>query len=352
MREKIRLPPKLAVLDIETATIRRRPEQCEFAVAGVEVYVRHGISYRSNGYTPYLQPDLPDLETFLRSFPGLIIGHNIFDFDYRILRGHISLEGVIEKTIDTLWFLRQKDKKGWASLKLDLLSEINFGKGKATQSRKIPLLWQEGKRKRVLSYNRTDCQLTYKLWWRMVHKRSLLTNSPVISILAKDVASLTARKPAISYAAWLRQMEDGGQIFKRPKPKISYLNDVELKPDDHPVFFEIECKHCGRHFILVASRRKFVRGEKLVCPICEKQTPFARVRVLVKNWIEENGISRQLYVANPFVEKIIEPRNPEGKFVFIEMHPDDAWDKYGLSQSDIALARKWLSRISWRGRWG
>ena len=366
MREKVGLPQKLAVLDIETATIRKPPERCEFAVAGVEVYVRHGKSYRSNGYTPYYQPDLPDLETFLQSFPGIIIGHNILDFDFRVLRGHISLEGVIEKTVDTLWFLRQKDKEGWASLSLDSLSKKNFGKGKVTHSSKIPSLWQEGERKLVLDYNRKDCQLTYKLWWRMVHKRSLLTNSPVISILAKDVASLTARKPAISYAAWLRQMEDGGQIFKRPKPKISYLNDVELKPDSRQAFFKIECKHCGCHFILVVdTRRRFAPGERLACPICEKLTPLGMIGVLVMNRPKkkESEIPEPQFGINPFTgeKKKISGKfsswSPKGNFYFVHTSSlSENWDLDfpDLPSDDVAqnAARKWLSKISWRGRWG
>lgn len=121
--------------------MRKIPEKNELAVVGIEVYVLRGNRYRSSGYTPYLKTDLAALESFLHDFSGIVIGHNILNFDYRVLRTAISLEDVIEKTVDTLWFLRQKDEEGWATLGLDSLAKTNFGRGKMLNSRKIPELW-------------------------------------------------------------------------------------------------------------------------------------------------------------------------------------------------------------------
>jgi hypothetical protein len=48
----------------------------------------------------------------LDALPGPIIGHNLFNFDYQVLRRHLNLEQVLEKSADTLHFLYEQDGGG------------------------------------------------------------------------------------------------------------------------------------------------------------------------------------------------------------------------------------------------
>jgi len=190
----IRLPKRVCSFDIETET--KRDERPRLLLAGVMVYTRHGNTYFPSRYQAYERDDLASLIIFLKSFKGIILGHNIFDFDYRVLHEEcrtenicarlqhrtmsrnsapeLNLHGVIEKSVDTLWFAARK-KRGRGGLRLQTLVKLNLkGASKGTIGKKIASYWHHGKRQRVRDYNKNDCCITFRLWWAAVRDRKLL----------------------------------------------------------------------------------------------------------------------------------------------------------------------------------
>jgi hypothetical protein len=126
----IGLPKRICILDIETEETKfKSPEKSKLAFVGIKVFTLHNGRYYPHKHEYYLPKQIslcfntenanvsvhkhkcypPNqisvLERFLKEFSGIIIGHNILQFDYRVLRSLISLEGVVEKTVDTLAFL-------------------------------------------------------------------------------------------------------------------------------------------------------------------------------------------------------------------------------------------------------
>src|SRR5262249_28777588 len=139
--------------------------------------------------------DLAALITFLKGFKGIILGHNIFDFDYRVLHHECRLEnigaslqhrtngsnrtpelnllGIIEKSVDTLWFAARK-KRGRGGLSLRVLVRGNLKKvAKGTIRGKIGSYWRHGKRQRVRDYNKNDSCITFQLWRAAVREKRL-----------------------------------------------------------------------------------------------------------------------------------------------------------------------------------
>lgn len=103
------LPKKVCVLDLETSKlIRGEPEKTPLAFVGTMVYELRDERYRHGPHRYFLLDELGEIEELLRGFEGMVLGHNILNFDYEVLKAHISLEGVREKTVDTLGFLYEK----------------------------------------------------------------------------------------------------------------------------------------------------------------------------------------------------------------------------------------------------
>lgn len=190
---RLTLPKRVCSLDIETE--QAKGEESRLLLAGLVVYTLHAGKYFPCRYRAYQAQDLSSLILFLKDFKGIIIGHNIFEFDYKVLKYEcrveniynklsrantgsiclpkLDLNGIIEKSVDTLWFAcRQKGGRG--GLKLASLVRINLRRtAKGTIGKNIARYWHHGQRKKVFAYNKNDCVITHKLWWQMVRSREL-----------------------------------------------------------------------------------------------------------------------------------------------------------------------------------
>ncbi len=173
------LPKKVCVLDLETSKLVRRPAKPPLAFVGTLIYDLSGRRYHPGVHRCFFPDELGELEKLLRSFKGIVLGHNILRFDYdEVLRSQISLEGVVEKTVDTLTFLHEKRSteplelggtdNSLQGLSLDNLAQRNLGRSKTISGRSIPKMWREGRREEVITYNKEDLALTFSLWWWMV----------------------------------------------------------------------------------------------------------------------------------------------------------------------------------------
>lgn len=90
------LPGKVCVLDLETSKlVRCEPEKTALAFVGTLIYELRDGSYHPGPHWCFLPDELDELEVLLKSFAGVVLGHNIINFDYEVLKPHISLEGQV-----------------------------------------------------------------------------------------------------------------------------------------------------------------------------------------------------------------------------------------------------------------
>ena len=219
----IKLPDKICILDLETAhTNFKNPEKCKIAFVGIKIYNLHNNRYYPCKHIYFFPNQITDLEKLLRGFKCIIIGHNIYGFDFRVLNPLMSLKGIVKKTIDTQFFIFNKNPSPFKGTSLDLLSQTNFGKRKTLKGKDIPKLWREGKHKRVIKYNENDLKLTYNVWWILISKQSIRVKyynkqSEFISELLfkfsrKDLLYLVGKRPLFNYNTWKRKIEIDGNI--------------------------------------------------------------------------------------------------------------------------------------------
>ena len=93
----------------------------------------------------------------------LIVGHNLFGFDYIVLSSYHSSVDVVEKfqekTFDTMKELKKVTGKcNWIGL--NDLGQLNLGITKSEDTLKIPKMWRDGKQDKVKEYLRRDLEIT------------------------------------------------------------------------------------------------------------------------------------------------------------------------------------------------
>lgn len=199
------LPEKVCVLDLEMETVSfQNPEESRLAFVGTQVYSLDNGRYRPCRPHFFFPEDLHELKAFLQSFGGVLIGHNILQFDYAVLRMYFPDElismTVVDKMVDTLYFLYIRNEGAFEGslqgLSLDDLAKANFGYGKTIHSKTIPLLWRSGQKEKVFRHNEEDLKLTFKLWWHLIKVCKVLTGvGRSIELTDEDVARLTGERP-------------------------------------------------------------------------------------------------------------------------------------------------------------
>ena len=277
-----RWPAQICALDIETAkTSFKNPESCEIACIGILPYKRAGFYWRQGPYQWFGSDQFSQLSDFLQQFPGIIIGHNVFDFDFRVLRPHISLSGIIEKTVDLRLLLQAVDRTHRARLSLDSLAWLNLRRRKVYNSRVLPTMWRQGERRKVLAHNKRDCELTAELWRHLLLRREVRTDTSFgrhpdefhYALDARGMTILAGNSPQLTHDVWLQRIADWGNAV-RP-PNFNGKTYVE-EPDAgrRPLFHKLLCLSCRRAFVLIARRlRRFSPDETIVCPFCSASVP-------------------------------------------------------------------------------
>jgi len=270
-------------LDIETAkTSFKTPGRCEIACVGVLVYKRAGFAWRRGDYRWFGVNQFAELQEFLQGFSGVVLGHNIFDFDYRALQPHIALEGVIEKTVDLRMLLQAIDRKKRARLSLESLARINLKRRKRYNGKNVPALWRAGQVRKVLVHNERDCELTFELWRHLLKKREVRTGVAFgrgekefeYPLTQQAVGHLAGHTPQLSHATWLKRIQEWGNAI-RPPDHNSKMYVVESDAGTRPLFHRLHCGRCQRAFVLVARRsRLFLENEAMRCPFCKVPVPL------------------------------------------------------------------------------
>src|SRR5260221_7107550 len=228
------LPKVVCALDLETSGPNAiKPDRADLAVVGLKVYTWDGQQkgYLPGSYEHYAPADFQMLQQRLDALPGPIIGHNIFNFDYLVLRRHLNLEHIVEKSADTLHFLYEQDGGGedGSLYSLDKLAKENLGEGKIVKGSTIPQLLKDGKLAEVLAYNERDCDLTFCIWWKMVSERHVSAGEArddegelfevIYDLEEKDISVLTCATPRFTYTTWIGQLERDGWIVMPPQER-------------------------------------------------------------------------------------------------------------------------------------
>ena len=218
----LKLPKIVWILDIETTDTKlpKKRQDASVGIVGVLPYKLEGSRYKKQIPIIFFPDEehMKLLEDVLQNVPDLIVGHNILGFDYKVLKKHISLRKIIEKSVDTLDLLASKCKgKRW-KLSLDSLSKLNLGKGKKLKGASIPALWNSGKGNEVVAYNITDCILTFELWLHMIQKQLVILDDKEyaeewqnfrrkLKISPRDLQILVGQSNPVSYMSWTRKSD-------------------------------------------------------------------------------------------------------------------------------------------------
>lgn len=123
-----------------------------------------GILY--NGvYETYEEDNILELYDILTT-SDLIVGHNIINFDFNILKYYYRKEcitSLLIKSFDTmLEFNKFTKNSGWVSL--DDISRRNFEMNKTEDTLKIPEMWRNGEKEKVREYLLNDLKMTEKIF--------------------------------------------------------------------------------------------------------------------------------------------------------------------------------------------
>src|SRR3989344_6316687 len=95
-----------------------------------------------------------------------IVGHNVLKFDYPVLSSHFNgdiLAHYAPKTLDTFEELKKATPDQWVGL--DDLAQLNLGRKKTEDSKKIPSMWRAGKKPEVRAYCENDVQLLKDVYY-------------------------------------------------------------------------------------------------------------------------------------------------------------------------------------------
>lgn len=289
------LPRQIFSIDIETEKTRlRKVEESVLAVAGVVPYARDRLGrYRRGSYRHFLRDRLSEFHALLADFNGLILGHNVLDFDYRVLRQHMSLEGIIEKTLDLYLFLDSIDPEKRARLSLEVLARRNLNKRKLSGGEDIPALWRGGEVKKVLRRNERDCVIVAELWMRLVKRRRMSSKlrsagmfdtpgAPIdLKVAAKHLPVLHGRQPFMTYDEWMRRLTEWGNARRDPKWGGKTVVEEPVSEGELELFHRLLCRACHRNFVLKSSLQKqFHEQESVACPFCQSPVPMSARQTL------------------------------------------------------------------------
>jgi len=120
-------------------------------------------------YKTYEEDNIVDL-VFDLVEAKVIVGHNIKQFDYEVLKWYYDhterhvMPEIRKKTFDTMleFSKHTKDGAGWVGL--DDIASRNFGMKKTEDSIKIPEMWRNGQVEKVKDYLYNDLLMTEKFF--------------------------------------------------------------------------------------------------------------------------------------------------------------------------------------------
>lgn len=235
-----RLPPgaprTVGVLDIDYARVagRRLPEYWDVDVVGFMVMERQESdtmpgqeAWHRAAFHTYRDRNLSDLNTAADDV-DLIIGHNLFDGDYRCLRTYgalVDIDRLVAKTVDTLYLARHLVTAGTpraANLDLTALARAQGLRERAKKASRTEA--HHGIRTTHDAEDRwffqpvsDDCELTLELWHELLASRrlrTLVTQSETAEYrLAEDELRLLL-EPQLTPETFTNQLTTTGTVYE------------------------------------------------------------------------------------------------------------------------------------------
>lgn len=166
MENKIIKPENIIYLDIETQyLITDFPGGWKNPDNYKNIKIAELGILQNNRYRTFEENNILDLIWELVE-ADLIIGHNITQFDYTVLKHYYEkciIDKIKLKTFDTmLEFSKFTSNAGWVSL--DDIAQRNFGMKKTEDSINIPEMWRNGEKDKVKSYLHNDLLMTEQFY--------------------------------------------------------------------------------------------------------------------------------------------------------------------------------------------
>jgi len=266
------------------------------AVVGVIPFFRDPTGCFQRGeYRNFRRTELSELHALLLSFDGLILGQNLFNFDYRVLRPHISLQGIVEKTLDLYFFLDSIDSQKRARLSLEVLAQCNLRTRKLSINSDIPALWRAGRIRQVLRRNERDCDLVAELWMKLIRDRYLKSKlrllgmsenarTPVyLQVNEPQLPVLYGHRPFLTHDEWMRRLTQWNNVRRDPKTGGKTFVEEDVDSSDLLLFHRLRCDRCFRNFVLRAGRSRIYKPRAAKgCPFCQRKVSLAKGATLMK----------------------------------------------------------------------
>ncbi|PTN31694.1 hypothetical protein C6366_17750 [Desulfonatronum sp. SC1] len=152
-------PVHFAVLDIETRYSAQEVGGWSHTdLMGVSCAVLYDS--REDAFLDYLQEDVPRLVEKLREF-DLVVGFNILNFDYNVLRGVLDADFYSLPTLDMLKVVHER--LGYR-LSLDHLARHTLNAPKSGSGLDALKWWKQGQIDKIIAYCRHDVAITRDLY--------------------------------------------------------------------------------------------------------------------------------------------------------------------------------------------
>ena len=143
----------------------KNPSKLKVAIAGI-------LFDNTNNHMFFGESNIQTLLTTLNK-ADLIIGHNLFRFDYPVLQKYTDtpINSFYNKTFDTMFELEQYTNGCWTSL--DDLCRLNLGEGKPHSGALIPQLWRNHQFKEVEKYLLNDLMKTKDIYYYIKNNKKV-----------------------------------------------------------------------------------------------------------------------------------------------------------------------------------
>ncbi|MEV6624288.1 hypothetical protein AB0M83_33300 [Amycolatopsis sp. NPDC051106] len=232
------MPDRIAVIDVDYGRVRgqRIPEKWDIDVIGVLTVARHTeyrpveASYWEQTAFHTIRPNEVGTLATITDEVDLIIGHNLFDGDYRCLRTYadqLDLAPLVAKTVDTLYAARQILSGGMrkpAGLDLTSLAAAHHLRARAKKESRTAAhrgikTYLDAEQSWFFQPISDDCELTLELWLDMICHRRIRVPSPaeadsVVEHQFDQAATKSLQSPPLTFEEYVRRLSTTGTVYR------------------------------------------------------------------------------------------------------------------------------------------
>lgn len=236
------LPKKIMVIDLETRGGLKDFDNIEMLVGGAIEYRRRGkYAFERGVFESWEVQNISDFKKRLVEFDGLVIGMNLFGYDYRVLQRYFDVTPLIHKTFDFQHFLWRNNG---GAIGLGILAERN------TKHRKVPgsimaNFWDKGEKNYVLKRNRIDCELTGELYIKFL-KEGYLSDNHYIS------------GPKVTHYIWRNKSEKTFNNRRRVYNSYEVMREIE----DTLYCAGVMCQYTADEYFWRIKHHNGMRGDR------------------------------------------------------------------------------------------